>query len=152
MNESLIWGDLKKLDALNHYLSCRECVGIGLAQIINRTLTCQEAIEAHFQLTHPTNAYLSLLAGQVWQHLVAEHIWGRTLCVSRKGEKYETIVPGCDNPVCSAVKKHWDIGVPLDQEAYSILARRLPERVRPIMLQQGWSTERINELVKDWNS
>ncbi len=160
LKDSLLWAKSGVITAMNHYGSCRECLQMGLASIVDRTLSCQEAIEAHFQLIHPTNLYLSLMGGEIWQTLVHDHVWGRSLCLNPEApyykKQFEAIAPGCDHPVCQAIVANWDLGfgyaVPLDPETYGELVRRLPSRVRPLMIQHGMSTDKVDELVKGWHS
>lgn len=160
LHASVLFGRGEILSAMNHYTRCRECLHIGLTKLTGQALTCQGAVEAFCKLQHARNPAVSLLVGMIWEALVHEHIWGRELCLNPDEPYYKQqfgrISPPCLFPVCRAIVTHWDLGFghpfPLDQEGYLELLRRMPSRIRPLMVEQGWPTDTVDPIFRSWSA
>ncbi|MBI2625083.1 MAG: hypothetical protein HYW70_02000 [Candidatus Nealsonbacteria bacterium] len=67
----------EQVSAINHYLVCNGCKRVGLGKILEKQLTCQEALE--IWATKPGALYLYSRVTTLKERLAVEHVWGRSV-------------------------------------------------------------------------
>lgn len=124
----------EQVTAAEHYSKCSECRTTTLSQIVERTLTCQEAL---LQLAVIPGALFLKAGRNINQQLAREHVWGHS--------EPQSLNSGCSASSCSALRRFWQ-SVPLScsYDGEDAVAREIPLYLR-IFRAAGWP---LGELLK----
>lgn len=101
--------------AFKHYLHCHLCRGLGLAKILDRELSCQEALLVWAK--NPGALWLHLQSVEILiEECAVEHVWGKFRVEETEGIRGYDQSAACQQSPCRALWSYWQ-NVPMSSMA-----------------------------------